>query len=114
MKAGKVWGETVNIWSSPFSKIDFIRLNKGGYCSRHRHDHMPNWFFVIEGRLKITVWQTNGLVDETVLHPEDMTVVEAGLDHMMTALEDTVAVEGYEPVSVNVKDIIRQNHGGAD
>lgn len=113
MKAGKVWGETRNIWNSPFSKVDVIRLNAGGYCSEHCHHHMPNWFYVIEGLLEITVWQTNGLVDKTVLGPGEMTVVPAGLFHSMKAIEATHAIEGYEPVSVSVADIERRTTGAA-
>lgn len=113
MKAGKVWGETRNIWSSPFSKVDIIRLNAGGFCSEHQHRHMPNWFYVIDGLLEIEVWQESGLVDKTVLGPGEMTVVPARLFHCMRALEDTLAIEGYEPVAVSVADIDRRTTGAA-
>ena len=37
--AGKVWGKTANIFSNPNFEVHRIEVNKGGYCSKHKHKY---------------------------------------------------------------------------
>ena len=46
MKAGKVWGDTVNIFSNHNFEFHRIQVKKGGYCSKHKHLHKFNGFYI--------------------------------------------------------------------
>lgn len=54
---GKVWGKTTEIWRGQHVEVHRIQTLKSGYCSRHRHDHKLNMFYVERGRLLVEVWK---------------------------------------------------------
>ena len=112
MKAGKVWGETSPVLRSPFCEVDLVTQFKAGMrCSRHRHEHKANLFLVVDGRLRVRVWQENGLVDVTELGPNEAMSVPPGLDHRFEGIEDGRMVEVYYPV-MDAGDIVRKDCGG--
>ena len=41
---GKVWGETREIFSNPNFELHRIEVNKGAFCSKHKHIHKINRF----------------------------------------------------------------------
>ena len=95
-KAGKVWGETELILAN--SSLEFHRIDykAGGVCSKHKHDYKFNGFYVVSGKMKISVWQKDyDLIDETMLGPGDFTAVKPGLYHTFEGIEDGVAFELY-------------------
>ena len=110
IKQGKFWGSTSKIWSGNNSEVHRINILEGGYCSKHKHIHKYNLFYIEKGSLKIDVWKDDNIIDTTILQPEETSIVEPGLFHRFTALQDTVALEIYW---VELKeDIIRVDHGG--
>tara|TARA_Y100001973_G_C5160822_1_gene313413 strand:- start:32 stop:385 length:354 start_codon:yes stop_codon:yes gene_type:complete len=109
---GKVWGETQSIFNKNNVEIHRIETNKGGFCSKHKHQYKYNAFFIEKGKMKITCWKNDyDLIDETIISDLQMTVVPPNEYHMFEALEDTVAYEIYW-VELNEKDIVRENCGG--
>jgi quercetin dioxygenase-like cupin family protein len=73
-----------------------ITAHKGGVCSKHRHRHKWNGFYVEQGCLLIRVWKNSyDLIDETILTAGQYTKVAPGEYHQFEALEDTVAFELY-------------------
>ena len=52
---GKVWGETREIFSNPNFELHRIEVNKGAFCSKHKHIHKINAFYIEKGKLKITI-----------------------------------------------------------
>ena len=114
MKAGKVWGSTECIEINPFTELHRIVVRAGGYCSKHKHNHKWNGFYVESGALEVRIWQDSyDLVDNTVLRSGDYTKVTPGLYHQFVALEPTVAFEIYWAQKPEV-DIIRETVGGKD
>ena len=112
MKSGKVWGETRPIWQGNNVALHRIEIKKGGYSSRHVHEHKFNLFFVEAGRLEIRVWKKDyDLCDRTVLFSGEMTIVEPGEFHQFHAQADTVAFELYW-TALRGDDIVREGHGG--
>lgn len=112
--AGKVWGETSALFNKNNVEIHRIEANAGGYCSKHKHEHKANAFFVESGLLRIEVWQNDyDLVDTTYLERGNMLTVPAGVYHRFVAEEDTVAYEIYW-VELDAKDIVREDHGGSN
>ena len=113
MIQGKIWGNTQNIFNKNNVEIHRIEIDKGGYCSKHKHIHKYNAFFVENGSLEISIWKKDyELCDKTTISDTQMTVVSPGEEHMFRALEDTVAYEIYWVELTN--DIVRSNHGGID
>ncbi len=109
---GKVWGKTQLIFRNGNAELHRIEANSGGYCSKHKHEHKYNKFFVESGKLQVDVWQNDyDLIDTTVLGAGESTTVPPGCYHMFTALEDSVVYEIYW-VELEGADIVRDNVGG--
>lgn len=112
LRIGKVWGEVWEIFEQCNVRLTRIRIDKGGFSSQHKHEHAYNAFIIESGRLKIKTWKNDyDLCDETIVGPQEMTVVAPGEFHMFDALEETVAYELYW-VDINKNDIVRKNCGG--
>jgi len=117
MKAGKVWGMTELIHANGILEFHRIDTKKGGVCSKHKHKHKWNGFFVEKGKLLIRTWKNDyDMVDETLLEDGDWHVAKPGEYHQFEALEDTVAFELYWPmllIDEHPDDIERETHGFA-
>jgi quercetin dioxygenase-like cupin family protein len=109
---GKVWGSTENIFKKNNVSMHRIEINKGGYCSIHKHRYKHNAFFVESGKLKIYIWKNDyDLIDTTVVTKLQMTSVAPNEYHKFEALEDTVAYEIYWSECED-SDIERKDVGG--
>lgn len=110
---GKVWGLTSPIFNKNNVEIQRIVGNKGGYCSKHKHNSKFNMFFVESGRLRIRVWKNDyDLVDVTDIGPLQHCIVAPGEFHQFEVLEhNTIAYEIYW-VEIDPSDIVRENCGG--
>lgn len=112
IKQGKVWGNTQSILLKNNVEIHRIEIDAGGYCSKHKHEHKYNAFFIEKGKLKITIWKNDyDLIDETILSDQELSIVSPQEYHMFHAIEDTIAYEIYW-TEISSSDIIRENHGG--
>ena len=114
MISGKVWGLTTPIEVN--SQLEFHRISakKGGVCSTHCHRIKWNGFYVVSGKLKISIKKNDyDLVDVTEIGPVEYTKVAPGEFHWFEALEDTEAFEIYW-AELNHDDIERVNVGRID
>ena len=110
---GKFWGSTQSLFLKNNVEIHRIEVNEGGYCSKHKHDHKYNAFFVEKGQLKIIIWKNDyDLIDETIISDKQMSVIKPQEYHKFIALEDTVAYEIYW-TELDSNDIFRENCGGS-
>ncbi len=110
---GKIWGSTSCIFNKNNVEIHRIAVHKNGYCSKHKHVHKFNCFFVESGELKVTIYREDAgqlIEDVTLLKSGESTYVEPGLYHMFLAMSDTVAYEIYW-VKIS-DDIVRDTVGG--
>lgn len=113
MIQGKVWGSTRKLFARNNVEIHRIEAKQWRTCSKHRHAHKVNVFFVERGLLAVDVWKKDyPLVDRTLLGPGESTAVKAGEYHRFVAYEDTVAFEIYY-VELDENDIERETCGGA-
>lgn len=109
--SGKVWGSTELVFANSALEFHRIEVAKGGTCSKHKHRHKWNGFFVEKGQLLIRVWKNDyDLVDETILKAGHFTQVRPGEFHQFEALEDTVAFELYY-AEFDHNDIERESVG---
>jgi mannose-6-phosphate isomerase-like protein (cupin superfamily) len=109
-KEGKIWGSNVLLFSNNSVQINQIFIKKGGMCSKHKHSHKNNMFFVQSGKLLIEEWKESGIVDRTMLGPEQTTTIKNQNYHRFTALEDTNALEIYY-LQIEENDIVREDTG---
>ena len=109
---GKIWGKTQDIFKNPNFELHRIEINKGGYCSKHKHTYKFNAFYIEKGKLKISIYQTDyDLVDDTIALTGDLSIVKPGMYHKFEALEDTICYEIYW-VELNHNDKERESVGG--
>jgi len=109
---GKVWGITGCLIRRDNFEVHRIEAQQGGYCSKHKHAHKYNMFYVEEGALEILIW--NGKhADRTVLHAGQYATVPPTVYHRFRALESTLAFEIYW-VALEGEDIERDDAGGME
>ncbi|KKL08766.1 hypothetical protein LCGC14_2572590 [marine sediment metagenome] len=97
MKKGKVWGETTCIHIGTMSETHYIEFKKGGFSSEHLHERKTNSFYVISGKLQISVWpEGDDLEDKTILEAGQETTIPVGVKHKFEGLTDGSAIEVYE------------------
>ena len=109
-RIGKVWGTTIPIFQSDSTEVQHLLVKRGWKCSDHDHAFKNNLFYVLKGRLRVVV-QKDGLEDETVLGPGQMTAVKPGDRHRFEALTDCELIELYW-VCLDPDDIRRYSQGG--
>lgn len=109
-KEGKIWGENLLIFKNDVVQINQVYIKKGGRCSKHKHNHKNNIFFIQKGKLFVEQWRANDIVDETILVDRDMLDIDSQIYHRFTALEDTQAIEIYY-LNIDIQDIDREDCG---
>lgn len=107
---GKAWGATQSIFNLHSVEVNRLSPIFRGYCSEHRHAYKSSRFFVLRGKLKITIFSED-IPDETVLFAGMCTDVPPGVWHKFEALEDSDAIEIYWVV-LDANDIERRTKGG--
>jgi mannose-6-phosphate isomerase-like protein (cupin superfamily) len=115
LRQGKNWGYTTAFFETSTASAHHLSIRKGGYCSKHRHDHKFNLFYVLSGLLELTIWRENDVLDITVIEPGQVSGVPPGFWHRFKALEPTEAVEVYEVLLIE-PDIEREpgSQGGIE
>jgi quercetin dioxygenase-like cupin family protein len=112
MIAGKVWGSTEVLISTPLFELHRLFIKPRAACSEHHHQFKHNAFLVIAGTLNIHVEKNDyKLVDVTTLLPRQVACVPPGEVHWFaTGDEGCEAYEMYfcQPLSA---DIIRRTVG---
>lgn len=109
-KIGKVWGWTKAIFQSDSTEVQHLHVKKGWQCSDHEHAFKHNLFYLLKGRMRITV-EKDGLLDQTILEPGEMTAIKPGDKHRFEALTACELIELYW-VCLDPDDIKRYTHGG--
>lgn len=110
-KQGKAWGETTLIFSDQRVEVHYLNINKGGYCSEHKHEWKTNLFYVIEGELLIRFWREDN-IDETTLKAGQSMIIPVKIWHQFVGLTDCKCLEIYE-TGLWTPDIDRRSIGGA-
>jgi len=111
--SGKIWGETSEIFCKNNVEIHRIEGKKGGFCSKHKHVHKYNIFFVESGGIKVSTWKKDyDLVDETRLFSQESTTIAPGEFHQFEVIADCVVYEIYY-TELSGNDIIRESVGGS-
>lgn len=108
---GKIWGNTSTLLNKNNVEVHYLEIDKRSFCSKHKHNHKYNAFYVIDGEVRITVWKDN-LEDSILLTKGQMTVVAPGNYHMFETYEyASLMIEMYW-TEIESDDIIRETSGG--
>lgn len=108
---GKIWGNTQGLFNKNNVEIHRIEINKGGFCSKHKHNFKYNMFFVESGTLEVIAYKKDyKLIDKTILSAGQSTIIPPLEYHSFKALSNVVAYEIYW-VELT-EDIERENVGG--
>jgi len=111
---GKVWGLTSHLFGKNNVSIHRISVNPGGYCSKHKHNHKYNMFFIEKGTLDIEVWKNDyNLMDTTSLKEGEHTIIKPKEFHRFnnTSAKEAIVYEIYWTELLE-SDIVRENVGG--
>jgi len=111
MRQGKDWGYTTEFFRNAMVSAHHLEIRKGGFCSEHIHAHKYNLFYVMSGRLEITIWRENKVKDITILEPGQSSAVSPGFWHAFRGLEETECIEIYQVLLIE-PDIKRRTQGG--
>jgi mannose-6-phosphate isomerase-like protein (cupin superfamily) len=109
----KAWGHTTKIMETDSFEIHKIFVEKGGYCSIHRHAGKNNSFYILFGVLQLTEWGTGDVRKDRVLKTNELYTCKQGIKHQFRALSEVGALEIYH-TCINPDDIIRYSEGGLD
>ncbi len=111
---GKVWGLTQHLFAHNDVSIHRVEIKAGGFCSKHKHEHKWNAFFIESGELEVAVWKNDyDLTDKTLLKAGEITKVPPGEFHKFhnTSTNTCIAYEIYWS-QLDEGDIVRVDVGG--
>jgi len=111
---GKVWGLTQHIFGHNGVSIHRIEIEPGGRCSKHKHQHKWNAFWMESGELEIEVWKNSyDLIDRTIIRTGQITKVPPGEYHRFVnnSGQKCVVYEIYW-TELEEDDIQREDVGG--
>lgn len=109
--SGKIWGSTTQLFQKNNVEIHRIKIKQNTRCSKHKHEHKYNMFFVESGKILIKEWRKDyDLIDETILSSGEMCGIIPGNYHEFHGLEDSIVYEIYYVELLN-EDIVRENTG---
>jgi mannose-6-phosphate isomerase-like protein (cupin superfamily) len=104
MRTDKPWGfeETIYVGSRYVFKKLFMK--KGESCSLQYHRQKHETVLVFSGQLSIEVGLEVHAIEMRAFGPGDSIVLEPGVIHRMTAIEDCVYFEASTP---ELDDVVR-------
>jgi len=86
-KVNKVWGEEKWIVNRDYCGKVLI-LNKGFKCSMHKHKIKDETFYMNKGKILLEYGD-----DKSIMYPGDVQLIEPGVYHSFTGLEDSEIIE---------------------
>lgn len=117
----KVWGWVRHINSGPVS-ASILYVERGTYCSTHRHRKRYNMFVVSSGIIKVTFYSIKGTTPnlpteyyQQILRPGCSMEVIPGIYHRFEVIESGWLAEVYRTADgtpVDLNDIERLDEGG--
>ena len=104
----KIWGTDEKIFETDSIEVHILKIKKCYGCSIHHHNLKRNYFYILDGELKIV----HG-IGETILNKGESLEIKPPNTHQFIAMSDVLAVE---VVSVKMEDcrddIFRKESGG--
>ena len=112
-RQGKNWGYTTEFFRNAMVSAHHLEIKMGGFCSEHRHQFKFNSFYVISGRLELTIWRGDGTKDVTVIGQGQSSAIPPGFFHKFRGITDVECIEIYQVLLIE-PDIERRTKGGVN
>lgn len=112
-KQGKTWGHTTEFFRNAIVSAHHLEIEQGGFCSEHRHEHKFNLFYVISGKLELTIWREEDIMDVTVVGAGQASAIPPGFWHKFKALTRVDCIEIYQVLLLD-PDMERRIQGGKE
>ena len=109
--AGKVWGQTEEVFVTPAFELHRLEIVGGHQCSKHLHATKYNGFFVESGEIVVSVWQPEGTLDTTTLEAGDHMVIPPGRQHRFEGIANVSVVYEAYWTELQRSDIVRADTG---
>ncbi|HOC91062.1 MAG TPA: cupin domain-containing protein [bacterium] len=101
----KPWGREVWIaYDNGKYAAKFLEINAGHRLSYQYHKVKHETLYLMEGKVKFTLENASGEIEEHVIEPGEYRVVEPGRKHRMEAVEDSRFFEVSTP---ELDDVVR-------
>jgi mannose-6-phosphate isomerase-like protein (cupin superfamily) len=107
----KFWGETRKVYQDQHCEVHHATPRAGGYSSRHVHEAKVNVFYVVSGRVTVTVY-SDGKEAKFTLCRGHRFEVAPNIHHRFSADEDSELMEVYYLPTIRQFDIVRFDEGG--
>lgn len=103
-RVDKPWGgEEIWAWTPRYvGKI--LTINTGKRLSLQYHEHKDEWIHVLDGRLRLTLQNDEGVTETRELGPRESAHVRVGKVHRYEAIETCHVVEVSTP---ELDDVVR-------
>lgn len=111
IRQGKNWGYTTKFFENAIVSAHHLEINEGGYCSEHYHKYKFNLFYVISGKLELTIWRKGKTKDVTIVGPGQASAISPSFYHMFKGITKCEAIEIYQVLLID-PDIERRTEGG--
>jgi len=119
----KLWGVSQLIYRDHWSELFELRIQAGGYSSRHHHKLKMNAFWIQEGQLDILLYEAVEQVDGSKIRIEKYTLlpeqapycIAVNDQHRFFARTPVVCYEWYKAIpgyQLTNDDIFRVDLGG--
>ena len=103
MRIDKPWGYEDLIFLGPKYVFKKLFMLKGESCSLQLHERKHETVLVFSGQLRIEIGSIDSL-ESKIFGPGESVVIEPGVVHRMTALEESVYFEASTP---ELDDVVR-------
>lgn len=96
------WGRWTRLYMDEQVELRLLEVEPGGYCTLHRHKYLANQFYVVSGRLIVSIFSDAasedgahiaGVATRTTLGADGSLVVTPGIVHQFHADTRVVAYE---------------------
>lgn len=106
----KIWGTDEKAFENECVEVHILRVKKGYGCSLHTHRLKRNYFYIIEGELKI-----RHDLGESILNEGEFLEIKPPNTHRFIAMTDVLALEiVFVKIEDYREDISRRTQGGKE
>ncbi len=100
----KPWGHEILIAQAEGYVMKELFMLKGNRCSLQYHEKKHESFYVVAGKMKLTVGDSVDKLEELIMFPGDSYVLPQGKIHRVEAMEDSVYIEASTD---HLQDVVR-------
>ena len=103
----KIWGTDEKAFENDNIEVHLLRVKKGYGCSLHNHRLKRNYFYVIDGELKI-----RHTLGESILNKGESLEIKPPNTHRFIAMTNVLALEIVSVKMEDYRDDIKRLESG--